>query len=116
MSLQLPLLFDVLTVLIFGGGCLLVYLGRRAERETSVASVNTPGRPWGREESVQPAAEPPTKRIDATELQTQPETALLNTPLLDLIAATEGDNRPEHNKYARSVSAALAKSRHLTAN
>ena len=111
MWLQLPFLLDVLTIVLFSGGCLLLYLGGRVDSETRVSLVH-----GGREKNVQPAAQPAIQQIDAAEPPIQPDMTLLNTPVLDLNAATDGENPPEQNKYARSVSAALAKSRQLSAS
>ena len=122
MWLKLPLFYDLFTVGLLTGGCLLLCLGHRVESQSrqsvvNAAGVNAAGHFTCRDEAVDSAAEPQreaTKHDDAAEPQTQPELALLNTTL-EVNSAMEGEYSPEQNKYARSVSAALTKSRHLSA-
>ena len=103
---KLPLFYDLFTVGLLTGGCLLLCLGHRAESQTPESLVNAAGAAEPQREAM--------KHADAAEPQIQPELALLNTAL-DVNAAMEGEYSPEHNKYARSVSAALTKSRRLSA-
>jgi hypothetical protein len=116
--LKLPLLFDLLVGGLMAGGCLLLLLGLRAERGSHVPSVSEANDFERTNEAVDPTAERQRAAVEvaeASEPKIQPELALLNVPLLGVGAAIDGEFSTEHNKYARSVSAALAKSRKLSA-
>jgi hypothetical protein len=114
--LQLPLLFDLFIGGLMAGGCLLLLLGLRAERGSHVPCVSEAKDLERTKETADPTAERQRAAVaEASEPKIQPELALLNVPLLGVGAAIDGEFCTEHNKYARSVSAALAKSRKLSA-
>ena len=118
MWLKLPLLFDLFIGGLMAGGCLLLLLGLRAERGSHVPCVSEAKDLERTKETADPTAERQRAAVqddEASKPKIQPELALLNVPLLGLTAAIEGEFSTEHNKYARSVSAALAKSRKLSA-
>jgi hypothetical protein len=114
--LQLPWLFDLFIGGLMAGGCLLLLLGLRAERGGHVPSVSEANDFERTNETADPTAERQRAAVaEASGPKIQPELALLNVPLLGAGAAIDGEFSTEHNKYARSVSAALAKSRKLSA-
>jgi hypothetical protein len=115
--LKLPLLFDLFIGGLMAGGCLLLLLGLRAERGSHVPSVSEAKDFERTKETADPTAERQRAAVvaEASEPKIQPELALLNVSLLGVGAAIDGEFCTEHNKYARSVSAALAKSRKLSA-
>jgi hypothetical protein len=116
--LQLPWLFDHFIGGLMAGGCLLLLLGLRAERGRHVPS-SSEANDFDRTNEADPTAErqrAPVEVAEASEPKIQPELAVLNVPLLGEGAAIDGEFSTEHNKYARSVSAALARSRKLSAD
>ena len=115
---KLPLVFDLFTAGLMAGGCLLVRHGLRAKRANHVPSVSEADGFEHRNETADPTGERQRSAVEvaeASEPKIQPELALLNVSLLGVGAAIDGEFCTEHNKYARSVSAALAKSRKLSA-
>ena len=111
---KLPLVFDLFTAGLMAGGCLLVHHGLRAKRANHVPSVSEADGFEHRNETADPTAERHRKAVEvaeASEPKIQPEIAWFNAPPLGLAAAIDGEFSTEHNKYARSVSAALTKSR-----
>ena len=91
----LPLLFDLFVMGLLVGGCVLMYVGLRSGSENQ-ASRGEPAI----EDQRKIAMAPPDQRM-----------AFLNRPMEELSVAVLDENSAEPNKYARSVSAALARSR-----
>jgi hypothetical protein len=114
--LKLPLLFDLFIGGLLAGGFLLLLLGLRTERGSHAPPVSEADGFEHRSETAEPTAERHRAAVaEASGPKIQPELALFNAPLLEAAAAIDGEFSIEHNKYARSVSAALAKSRKVSA-
>jgi hypothetical protein len=110
---KLPLLFDLFTVGFLFGGCILLWLSLRLRSEVILPTMKEIGDPKAKE-NVGAMVERRREEFESKEgfeLQAQSVTALLNAAPAQELDAHEGELSTEQNKYARSVSAAIAKSR-----
>ena len=109
MWLKLPALFDVFTVVLLVGGCLLLWLNLRARREDDLPSTKERGDPQA-EESVDPMVEL-FETKEASGLRADNGAGLLNAAPGQEPDAHAQAVSTDQNHYASSVSAAIAKSR-----
>jgi hypothetical protein len=104
--LKLPVLFDISTLVLLAGGCLLLWRNLGARREEVLPPISNPEA----EESVVPRAELLVTK-EASELCANNETGLLNAAAAQEPAALAEALPMDQNHYASSVSAAIAKFR-----
>ena len=104
--LKLPMLFDISTLVLLVGGCLLISRNLWGRREDILPSISGPEP----DDSVEARAAPfETKEL--SELGADHRAGLLNAAPLQEPDAHAGAVSADQNHYATSVSAALAKSR-----
>jgi len=106
--LNLPLLFDLTIVGLFLGGCLLLWLSLRVRGDDL-----TPTEKERRDPMVERRR---GAEKEGSVLQAHNAGALIDAaPAQEPDTHAEGELSTEQNKYARSVSAAIAKSRRSSA-
>jgi hypothetical protein len=114
--LKLPVLFDISTLVLLAGGCLLLWRNLGARSEEVLPTISDPEA----DESLAPRAEPfETKQPFETKALSEPSTDN-GAGLPSVAPAQESDAQidavsTDQNHYASSVSAAIAKSRKTAA-
>ena len=106
MWLKLPALFDISTLVLFVGGCLLLWLNLRVRSEDVLPAVRAHP---DREESVETSKVFETK--EAFESREENGATLLDAARSEEPDANADTVSTDQNHYASSVSAAIAKSR-----
>jgi hypothetical protein len=110
MAKWVPILFDILTVVLFIGGCLLLWLNLRPRGRDVLLTPKEIADPWSEEETANPALEARHLKTSASE---EPLEAIVDytahaTPSEDSVRADRGD-MADLNSYAGRIAVAMKK-------
>jgi hypothetical protein len=114
--LKVPALFDLFTIVLLGGGCLLLWLQLVGRRKIALSAAKQKVDPEA-EERIQVAERPPAEFQMEQGLEPGADYgAGLRNAASPQVQVTDAEAAsPIQNHYASSVSAAMAKSRKATA-